>query len=77
MLTSIWLLCINIILFVGHMQSLHTALQIFIYMLQQFAVTRGSDKKMCGTARQMQKHLKMPSFCLVHHSRKAPYLSTH
>lgn len=27
------------------MQSLHTALQIFIYMLQQFAVTRGSDKK--------------------------------
>lgn len=29
------------------MQSLHTALQIFIYMLQQFAVTRGSDKKKC------------------------------
>lgn len=60
------------------MQNLHTALQIFTYMLQQFAVTRGSDKiKMCGTACQMQKHLKMPSFCLVHHSRKAPYLSTH
>lgn len=43
------------------MQSLHTALQIFIYMLQQFAVTRGSDqKKMCETASKMQKHLKMP-----------------